>query len=124
MRTITIYLKVKGIICLLFAIATLVFPRVIAPLYGLSITFTALYFTNLFGVCFMGIGLICWFTSMAQDSAYKKSVLLSLAVTDTFGFGFMLKHQLSGDINALGWTTVGLWFVFAAGCWYFYRNKA
>ena len=119
----SVFLKIKGIICLVFALATLIIPTTLAPLYGLGIDFTGLYFTNLFGACFLGIGLICWFASGSASSELKQSVLLSLAIADTVGFGFSLYHQLTGPINALGWSTVALWLIFAAGCW-FYRNKA
>lgn len=120
----SVFLKVKGIICLLFAVATLIIPGVVAPLYGFNITFTAMYFTNLFGVCFLGIGLICWFLSNAESSILKSRILLSLAIADTIGFGFTLNHQLFGAVNALGWTTVVLWAAFAAGCWIFQSQRS
>ncbi len=119
----SIFLKVKGLICLLFALGTLAIPGAIAPLFGLQMTFTAMYFANLFGACFLGLALICWYMSNAASSELKGAILLSLAVADTVGFGFMLYHQLTGAINGLGWITVILWGAFAVGCWYF-RPKA
>lgn len=118
-----IFLKIKGIICLLFALGTLAFPGFVAPLYNFTLTFTSLYFVNLFGACFLGLALVCWFASEAASSELKRAILLSLAIADTVGFGFTLYHQLSGEINVLGWSTVLLWGTFAAGCWYF-RAKA
>jgi hypothetical protein len=119
----SIFLKIKGLICIVFAIATLVVPNVVAPLYNFDFNFTSMYFANMFGVCFLGIGLICWMASNSAASKLKQSILLSLAIADTAGFGFSLYHQLTGTINALGWTTVILWLFVAAGCWY-YRLSA
>lgn len=117
------FLKVKGLICIVFAFATLVIPNVVAPFYNFDFNFTGMYFANMFGVCFLGIGLICWMASKSGSSDLKSSMLLSLAIIDTIGFGFTLYHQLTGSISALGWVTVALWLAFAIGCWYF-RGKA
>lgn len=118
-----IFLKIKGLICIVFAAATLVVPNIVAPLYNFEFNFTGIYFANMFGVCFLGIGLICWMASKSNGSDLKAAMMLSLAITDTAGFGFTLYHQLTGTISFLGWTTVILWLAFAIGCWY-YRAQA
>jgi len=118
-----VFLKIKGSVCVLFAVASLVAPTFAAGLYGLSMGYAGLYFGQLFGVSFLAIGLICWLAAGAPGSDLKGNLLLALAIADTIGFGFMLYHQVRGPINALGWSTVALWFLFAGGCW-FYRSAA
>ena len=116
------FLRIKGAICLIFAAVSLAVPAYILTWYGLDLDFVGLYFGQMFGACFLGIGLICWFASSAEASQLKSDMLLALAVADTVGFAFTLYHQLTGPIGALGWSTVVLWLLFAAGCWT-YRFK-
>ena len=118
-----LFLKIKGSICILFAIAALIAPGFAAGLYGIQMDFSGLYFGQLFGATFLAIGLICWLASGAPGSELKGNLLLALAIADTVGTGFTLYHQVTGPINALGWFTVILWAVFAAGCWLF-RTEA
>jgi len=118
---VNVFLKIKGLVCVVFGLLMLVVPGVLAPIYGFVIDFSSLYFTHFFGVCFLGLGLICWSTSLAPVSELKQNILLSLAVIDTIGTGFCIYHQLVSPLNAIHWSTVVLWALFAAGCW-IYRS--
>lgn len=114
---VNIFLKIKGIICFVFGLAMITFPGFFIRFYGSALDPAGIYMANLFGVSFLGLGLICWFTSQTGPSELKQNILLSLALIDTVGFGFTFFHQISGIVNILGWTTVALWLIFAAGCW-------
>lgn len=113
---VAVFLKVKAVICLVYGLGMMTLPGILIKFYGVSLDAAGIYLANLFGVCLIGLSLICWFTSAARASDLKQNILLSLAITDTAGFGLTLFHQFSGVINILGWTTVALWLLFAAGC--------
>lgn len=112
-------LKTKAIITGFFGICMLFFYKMLMPIYGITLEQSGMMFAQWSGVTFLGIGLICWFAGNAEKSNLFDGILLSLFVCDACGFFVSLSWQLKGVANALGWSTVLLWLVFAAGLGYF-----
>jgi hypothetical protein len=48
-----------------------------------------------------------------------QSIVLAGLIGDLIGFFVALQGQMSGDINALGWSTVFIYGLFALGFAYF-----
>lgn len=112
-------LKTKSLITVFFGICMLFFYKILMPMYGITLDQSGMMFTQWSGVTFLGIGLICWFTGNAEKSDLFDGILLSLFICDSCGFFVSLIWQLKGVSNALGWSTVLLWLVFAIGLGYF-----
>ena len=60
-----------------------------------------------------------WFARDAGESKARRGIVIALFVGDVLGFIVALLGQLSGVLNALGWSTVALYLLFALGYGYF-----
>ena len=116
---IKFFLSFKAIVSLGFGIIMLGVPTIFLPYYGVQLSPIGIVFAQWFGALNVGVGLICWFTSKADRSALRQSILLSLVIADTIGFFVALSAQLQGLSNMLGWSNVALWLFFALGLCYF-----
>ena len=66
-----------------------------------------------------GIGVRHWFARNIADRAGLQGIILALYIADTIGFIVALHAQLSGLMNALGWSDVGIWLLLALALGYF-----
>jgi hypothetical protein len=98
-----------------FGAGFVVVPVSLASIFGLTMSPTAELIARLYGVALIGIGLLAWLVQNSQDDAIQKPLLLSLFITDFGGFVFMLVAQLSGLMNPLGWSVVGILGLLSAG---------
>ena len=112
------FLLVKAIVCLVFGIGFVLIPVEVMSVYGATLDPAGMMMSRLFGAVFIGIGLICWLCKNADTNAMK-GITLALCIADTIGFIVALTTQLSGNINAVAWINVALWFLFALGLGYF-----
>jgi len=87
--------------------------------YGAAPDVTANYMAQLFGAALLGFAAILWLCKDAEDSPVRQAILLGLFVAEGVGFVIALKTQLGGGINALGWSTVIIYLLFALGFGYF-----
>ena len=76
-----------------------------------------------FGAILVGVAIICYFASNAKASAFRRNVILGLAIADTLGFILALIAQFSGKFTGLGWLVVLLWLVLALFLWYFFFTE-
>ena len=74
---------------------------------------------QLFGAALLAFGILTWAARNAPDSETRRAILLALFVGDGVGFFVALLGQLGGEINALGWSTVTIYALFAVGFGYF-----
>jgi hypothetical protein len=116
---IKVFLSFKAIISLGFGIISLCIPTIVFPYYAVQLNPAGVVFSQWFGAMGIGVGLICWFARTAERSALRQSILLSLFICDTIGFGVALAAQLQGQSNMLGWSNVALWLILALGLCYF-----
>ncbi len=75
--------------------------------------------TRFFGVALITVGLIVWFARMIADGVGRRAILLGGLIGDVIGFVVALQGQLNGLTNAVGWSTVLIYGVFALGFAYF-----
>lgn len=91
-----------------FGAGFVIAPVPFASLLGLTLSPTAELIARQYGSALVGIGLLAWSVRNSQDETIQRPFLLSLFVTDFGGFIFMLLAQLSGLMNPLGWSVVGV----------------
>ncbi|PKL39901.1 MAG: hypothetical protein CVV44_06680 [Spirochaetae bacterium HGW-Spirochaetae-1] len=116
--TVSIFMKFKSVVSVIFGIGTLLAGGWLVSLFGATVDSAGMLFVNYTGACFLGIGLICWFVSNTDKNDLRQGVLLSLLICDSIGFVVALLAQLAGVTNALGWFNVGIWLVLALGLGY------
>ena len=112
------FFVVKAIVCFLFAIGYFIVPTAVGSIYSIDLDADGVIMTRFFAALLLGIGLILCF-SRKSDWNLVKNITLSLFIADTIGFIIALIAQLKGDMNALGWIIVVIWFLLASGLGYY-----
>jgi Na+(H+)/acetate symporter ActP len=116
------FLTLKAVISTFFGIAFVLVPVSLLAIYGVALHASGEMMAQMSGVSLIGIGLICWF-SRNVESNLLSGITLSLLIADGLGFVLMLRSQLTGGMNAMGWTAVALYLLLTLGFGYFYFMK-
>lgn len=121
--SLRLFLTVSAIVAFVFGLAFVLLPGTFAGFYGVSLDPAGTIFAQLFGAAVLGFGALNWFARGVHnhDADSLRPVLLGNLVSDGLGFVIALLSQLSGaaGVNALGWSTVLIYGLLAAGCAYF-----
>ena len=72
---------------------------------------------QLFGAALLGYGVLNWLGREFSDDQARSTLVTANLATDAVGFIFALLGQLGGvpGVNALGWSTVMIYLLLAAG---------
>ena len=108
-----------AVICVLFGLGFSMMPAIMLAFYGSAADPIGIAMTRFFGSAFVTLGLLMWFARNTTEPATQRAFALAAFVGDGIGFIIALKHQMSGIPNALGWSTVTLYLIFALGFGYF-----
>ncbi|MFC1825547.1 hypothetical protein ACFL9T_22780 [Thermodesulfobacteriota bacterium] len=108
----------------LFGIAFVLVPGTLLSLYGVTLSQGGLVVARLFGAALVGFGLLTFLAMKAEESEARRAIIFALFLGDVVGFIVALQGQLSGAINALGWSTVVIYLLLALGFGYFQFVKA
>ncbi len=111
----SIHAVVAGIFGLAFTLA----PESLLSFYGGALNPVGVVVGRLFGSALLGIAAIAWFARNIEAPEARQAIVLALFVSDAVGFIVALLGQLSGVVNALGWTTVAIYLLLALGYGYF-----
>lgn len=114
----------NAVIAAAFGIAFIVVPRPLLEAYGVTLTPGTAVVSRLFGAALVGYGVLTWQVRAAASSETLRAVVLALFVGDVLGFVLSLQGMLKGAINALGWSTVVIYGLLAAGFGYFAFGKS
>ena len=110
---------IYAFISALFGFAFIFVPDRSLALYGITLSPGGIPIARLFGVALLEFALLAWFARNAGDSEARKAIILAIFAGETIGFIVALLGQLSGVVNALGWTTVAVYLLLALGFGYF-----
>ena len=117
--SLTTFLLIKTIICLVFGIPFVLAPAAVMSGLGITLDPIGAITTRLVGAMFIGIGLLCLFTRKSTDAKTMQGITLGLFVGDTLGFIVVLLGQFGPTAAPLGWVEVAIWLFLAAGLGYF-----
>jgi len=117
------YLTVIAVVGLAFGLGFLLVPDSLVALYGLALDPVGRVVGQLFGATLLGFAALNWMGRRVHDhddTAFRP-ILMANLVSDGLGFFVSVLNQLSGrtSINALGWSTVLIYLLFALGAAYF-----
>ena len=87
--------------------------------YGIMLDAGGVVITRLLGAAFIGLAALTVLGIRAKEREARRVVVLAQLVGTTVGFVMSLINQFSGAANALGWSTVVIYLLLAAGYWYF-----
>lgn len=110
---------VNAILALVFGVALVLAPALLASFYGGTLTQPGIYIARLTGAAFLGICVLTWLARNATDSEARRAIVLAYFIANAIGFILALLGQLAGVPNALGWSIVIIYLLLALGYGYF-----
>ena len=114
---------VYAVISAIFGLTFVFAPEASLALYGATLSPGGILIVRLFGAALLELAVLSWFARNAGDSEARKAIILALFVGEAVGFVVALFGQLSGVVNALGWSTVAVYLLLALGFAYFQFMK-
>lgn len=117
---------INAIVAIVFGVIFVIIPSHVLSLYGSGtgeVMDVLNYMSQLFGAALIGMGLLTWTARNAADSDARKAIVYALFVSDSIGFAVALIGQINFVVNALGWSTVAIYFLLALGFGYFHFSK-
>jgi hypothetical protein len=111
------FLSIASIVAFLFALGFILMPGQVMGFYNVELNAGGILIGQFFGATLLGFGLLNWFGRDFSENGAKQAVLTANLASDALGFIFMLIGQLGGvpGINALGWSSVLIYLLLAAG---------
>lgn len=109
------FLSIVGVVAILFGIGFVAAPADVLAQYGITADRSVVFMSRLFGGALINLGLLLWFARNIVDPLGRRSIVLAGLIGDVVGFFVALQGQMSGDVNALGWSTVIIYGLFALG---------
>ena len=115
------FLSIVAVVSILFGIGFLAVPAEVLAQYGVTGDPITIFMTRFFGGALIQVGLLLWLARNIVDSLGRGAITLSGLVGMAIGFGVALCGQIDGVVNALGWSTVAIYALFAIGfaCFHF-----
>jgi len=109
------FLKVHAVISLLFGIGFIFMPATILSFYTtVEVNEIGAFMSRLFGSAILTYAAVLWFASDTEDSPARRAIIKGFFITMVIAAVVALHFQLTGPINALGWSTVALYVFLAA----------
>ena len=109
------FLSIVAIVALVFGIGFVTVPAAALATYGVDASRETTFMTRFFGDELIIVGLILWLARASTDLICQRALVLAGLVGSIIGFCVALQGQLNGVVNALGWSTVVLYVIFAVG---------
>jgi hypothetical protein len=106
-----------SVVAFVFALGFIFMPARLTSFYNVTLNEGGVLVGQLFGASLLGFGVLNWFGRHFSDDQARQGLINANLAGDTVGFIFALLGQLGGvgGVNALGWSTVALYLILAAG---------
>ncbi len=102
-----------------FGISSFLFPVWGLQLYGLLPDVGAIWTTRLLGGSILGFASLMWFGRKAASVEARRAIALALLIQDVVGLIASIEIQVSGSVNAFGWSSPVVYGMLAIGYAYF-----
>ena len=102
-------LLVAGILALVFGLGFLLAPAALLPMYGLGSEPTTILMSRFFGAALVHLGAALYLVRDVREPATRRGLVLAGVVGSLAGLAVALLGQFSGQINAMGWSTVAIY---------------
>jgi hypothetical protein len=112
-------LSIVGVVAILFGIGFVAAPVEVLAQYGVTADRHTAFMSRLFGATLVQVGVLSWLARAIVDSLGRRAIVLSGLIAMAIGFVVSLHGMLNGIANALGWSTVVIYALFAIGFGYF-----
>jgi hypothetical protein len=108
-------LLVAGILALVFGLGFLLAPAALLPLYGLGTEPATVLMSRFFGAALVHLGAALYLVRDVREPATRRGLVLAGVVGSLAGVAVALLGQLSGLVNAMGWSTVAIYGALLVG---------
>ena len=123
MKLATLF-TVGAILAIGFAVPLLLVPGEFLAMYAVESTPGAVLLARLLGAAFTAIGVLSWLArALPEESAGARVVVRALLVGNSIGFVVTLASRLQGVGNALVWSSVVIYALFAGAYGMFAMRK-
>ncbi len=116
---LSVLMTINAVVAAAFGLALVLAPGQMLALYGADVNPQLTGLAQLYGAALLSFAVLTWSARYAADSGARRAIVLALFVGDSIGFVLSLMSQLAGTYNALGWSTVVIYLLLAAGFGYF-----
>ena len=113
------FLSIVCVVAILFGIGFVAAPAEVLAQYGIAADRYIAFISRFFGVALINVGLVAWLARGIVDTLGRRSIVLAGLIGNVLGFLVALEGQINGLANALGWSTVLIYGLFAIGFAYF-----
>ena len=111
------FVTFASVVAFIFALGFILMPAQLIQLYNVTLNEGGILISRLFGAALLGFGVLNWSARSFGEGEATQAVLTTNLAADAVGFLFSLLGQLGGvpGVNALGWSTVLIYLILAAG---------
>jgi hypothetical protein len=109
----------NAIVTAVFGVGFVLVPGEVMSLYSSEGGAVLDLMCKLFGAALIAFAAMSWLARNAPDSEARRAIVVAFFVGDLVGWVVALLAQLGGVVNALGWSTVAIYFWLAVGFGYF-----
>jgi hypothetical protein len=117
-------LVIHAVVALVYGISFELVPALVLSIYGVTQGPAETLMARYFGVELIAVGLLCWFARNVADALARRAIILAVFISDIVGVIVSGQGTLSGAMNAVGWTAVGLYLLFALGFGYMLTKQS
>jgi hypothetical protein len=114
------FMTFASVVAFIFALGFILMPAQLVQFYNVTLNEGGVLIAQLFGATLLGFGVLNWFARSFGEGEATRAILTANLAADAVGFIFSLIGQLGGvpGVNALGWSTVLIYLILAAGSAY------
>ena len=117
--TLRTYFAIFAVLSVLFGAGFVFAPAQVLANYGIQSSPAIAVMSRLFGGTLLAIAVILWSARDFHNHAATRAVLIGIGISDVVNFVVATAATSAGTINALGWSTVLIYLLGAAGAGYF-----
>ena len=114
---------IAAVVQTIFGLGFLLIPETLTSFYGNTLSQGGVVFARLFGAAILALAATLWFARDSAESEARRAIVIGGFVNSLIGFLVSLFSQVTGMVNALGWSTVLIFLFFAVGFGYFLFTK-
>ena len=116
-------MTIYALVSILFGLGFVFVPGLVLSIYGVETDIAFRYIGQLFGAALISLAVLAWSFRNASLSEARKTGVLALLVGEVIGFIVALIGQISGALNAFGWSVVAVYLLLGGGLAYYYFAK-
>lgn len=117
------FMTIYALVSILFGLGFVFVPGLVLSIYGVETDIAFRYISQLFGAALVSLAALAWSFRNAGASEVRQTSVLPLLIGEVIGFVLALIGQLTGALNAFGWSVVAVYLLLSIGLAYYYFAK-